>query len=56
MNITRFIQYLNKTKGWNLQGAYYATIDQWRDWWRGWYSPFHRIKETGLDGTLCTFF
>lgn len=54
MNITRFIQYLNKTKGWNLQGAYYATIDQWRDWWRGWYSPFHRIKETGLDGTLCT--
>ena len=24
MNITRFIQYLNKTKGWNLQGAYYA--------------------------------
>lgn len=54
MNITHFIKYLNKKKKWQIQGDYYATIDQWRDWWRGWYAPFHQIKEAGLDGSLCT--
>lgn len=50
MNITQFIKYLNKEKGWELQGQYYAIIDEWRQWWRGNYAPFHCIKESGLDG------
>lgn len=53
MNITRFIQHLNKTKGWNIQGKYYTYIDQWKDWWRGWYAPFHLVREIGSDGNIC---
>lgn len=54
MNITQFIKYLNKTKGWNIQESYYVYIDEWRDWWRGYYKPFHAIKEMGLDGNYFT--
>lgn len=54
MNITQFIKYLNKTKNWNIQGSYYKYIDEWRDWWRGYYKPFHAIKEMGLDGNYFT--
>ena len=54
MNITQFIKYLNKEKGWELQGQYYAIIDEWRQWWRGNYAPFHCIKESGLDGNIHT--
>ena len=46
--------YLNKEKGWELQGQYYAIIDEWRQWWRGNYAPFHCIKESGLDGNIHT--
>lgn len=52
MNITKFIQYLNKSKHWQIQGAYYARIEEWKDWWRGWYAPFHLIRESHLDGSL----
>lgn len=53
MIITKFIQHLNKTKGWQIQGAYYTTIDQWKQWWQGLFPPFHQIHEVGLDGRLC---
>ena len=52
MNILQFINYLNKTKHWHIEGAYYQAIDEWRAWWRGEYAPFHTVKELGLD---CNF-
>lgn len=52
MNITQFIKYLNKKKKWQIQGSYYARILEWQDWWRGWYEPFHLIRENKYDGTL----
>lgn len=52
MNITRFIEYLNKTRGWDLQPSYYAEIDQWKQWWKGSYPPFHTVKDCWLDGTV----
>lgn len=54
MNIMQFIKYLNKTKGWGIQGAYYARIDEWRRWWQGDCPAFHTIREGGLDGTIRT--
>lgn len=53
MNITQFIKYLNKKKHWQIQGSYYTYIEQWKDWWRGWYEPFHLIRERKFDGSLC---
>lgn len=52
MNITQFIKYLNKAKGWGIQGAYYTHIDEWRRWWQGDYPAFHTIKAVGLDGNI----
>lgn len=52
MNILQFISYINKRKGWSIQGSYYAYIDQWRQWWRGNYAPFHTVKYAGMDGAL----
>lgn len=51
MNIERFIKYLNESRGWNLQPGYYSTIEQWRQWWKGEYPPFHLVRECLLDGT-----
>lgn len=53
MNITQFINYLNRTKQWNLQSDYYAHIDMWRSWWRGYYKKFHEVTESRLDGSVC---
>ena len=52
MNITRFIKYLNKTRHWQIQGSYYARIEEWKNWWQGWYESFHLIREQKLNGTL----
>lgn len=52
MNITQFIQYLNKSKNWHIEGGYYAKIDEWRAWWRGDYAEFHDVREVGLDGAM----
>lgn len=54
MNITSFIDHLNKTKGWNLDSSYYTYINEWKDWWKGYYPPFHLIHEMGLDGSMCS--
>ena len=53
MNITQFIKYLNKSRNWQIQGSYYTHIEEWKNWWRGWYEPFHLIREQKFDGTLC---
>lgn len=50
MNIIEFIKYLNKAKGWHLEGSYYSYINEWRMWWEGDYPDFHTIKETMLSG------
>lgn len=52
MNILQFITYINKRKGWHIQGSYYAYIDQWRQWWKGSYAPFHKVKFAGMDGAI----
>lgn len=52
MNIKKVIEYLNKQQGYNLNGAYYAHIFNWRQWWQGYYLPFHQFKEQGSDGTI----
>ncbi len=52
MNILKFVTWLNKTRGWHIEGSYYAAIDEWRAWWRGEYSPFHTVKEAGLDDVI----
>lgn len=54
MNILQFITYINKRKGWNLQGSYYAYIDQWRQWWQGNYPDFHDVRSVGADGQIHT--
>lgn len=51
MVINNFIDYLNKTKGWNLQGDYYANISTWKSWWEGFVPSFHEFYEVGLTGT-----
>ena len=35
MNITAFLNYLNKTHGWSIDAAYYGHIETWRQWWQG---------------------
>ncbi len=45
MNIKLIIDLLNREKGYNLSAEYYSQIDIWRDWWRGFYKPFHQFRE-----------
>jgi len=52
MNIQHFIDYLNKAKGWTLQGAYYSNITAWRDWWKGDVTGWSVVNALGYDG--CT--
>jgi hypothetical protein len=49
VNIKLIIDLLNKEKDYNLLSEYYSKIDIWRDWWRGFYEPFHRYKELAGD-------
>ena len=52
MNITAFLNYLNKTRGWTLDAAYYGSIETWRQWWKGNVPDIHDIKESGPDGNI----
>lgn len=54
MDIRQFIAYLNRLKGWHIEGNYYAYITQWRQWWQGDYPPFHHVRYSGLDGKIHT--
>ena len=49
MNIQPIINLLNKEKQYNLSSEYYSRVDEWRDWWRGFYEPFHQFKELNGD-------
>lgn len=40
---SEIINYLNKNYGCSLSNSYYKYIDDWRNWWTGFYEPFHRI-------------
>ena len=52
MNILHFIDDLNRSRGWHIDGAYYQLIQQWRDWWRGSCGDFHTVRMQGMDGNL----
>ena len=45
MNIGAVIEYLNKEHHYNLSADYYARISVWRNWWEGFYKPFHEYSE-----------
>lgn len=38
----QIIDYLNKEMGLSLSDSYYKHIEIWRNWWQGYYKPFHR--------------
>lgn len=46
MNINVIIEYLNKEKGYNINGNYYNNINVWESWWKGFYKPFHEFTES----------
>lgn len=50
MNVAAFIEYLNKTKGWQIDASYYAKIEKWRQWWQGYVPSVHNIKIAREDG------
>lgn len=52
MNIQHFIDFINKRRGWDLQGAYYSNITAWRDWWKGDVPKWSVVNVLGYDG--CT--
>jgi A118 family predicted phage portal protein len=49
LSIQTIVEYLNKTKGYAIPSDYYEKIGVWRDWWRGFYKPFHEYRE--VNGT-----
>ncbi len=49
MNIQPIIDLLNKEKQYNLSSDYYSKVDVWRDWWKGFYKPFHQYTELTGD-------
>ncbi len=51
MNIQPIISLLNKEKRYDLSSEYYSKVDEWRDWWRGFYKPFHQYREAAGDKT-----
>ena len=50
MNVTAFIEYLNKTKGLQLDASYYSCIETWRQWWQGNVPGVHNIRIRREDG------
>lgn len=51
MNITAFLDYLNKTRGWALDADYYSQIETWRQWWKGDVPGVHTLRAEYADGT-----
>lgn len=49
MNIQPIIDLLNEEKQYNLSSDYYSKVDVWRDWWKGFYKPFHQYTELTGD-------
>lgn len=42
-------EYLAGRFGGEIPTAYYSHIRSWRDWWRGYFKPFHSYQELGVD-------
>ncbi|MGN0601274.1 MAG: hypothetical protein ACI4I7_01040, partial [Oscillospiraceae bacterium] len=38
------INWLNINYDYNISADYYDIIHEWKDWWKGYHDPFHRIK------------
>lgn len=38
---SQIVSWINKKFGYNISSDYYAHIDKWLDWWRGYCKPFH---------------
>lgn len=45
MDIKTVINFINKEYGYQIPSEYYTKIEEWRDWWRGFYKPFHEFHE-----------
>lgn len=39
------IELLNRERHADIPSEYYSQIKIWRDWWRGFYKPFHEFRE-----------
>ena len=51
MNIEAFLGYLNKTRGWATDAAYYGHIETWRQWWQGNVPGVHTRAAEYAEGT-----
>lgn len=40
---SEIINWLNNNFGYHISNDYYKFIDDWKDWWKGFHEPFHRI-------------
>lgn len=40
---SQIINWLNTTYGYSISNDYYNKISNWKDWWKGFHEPFHRI-------------
>ena len=38
------IAWINENLGYSISDKYYSRIDEWLNWWRGYYKPFHRFS------------
>lgn len=47
--VTLVVDYLNKEYKTEIKTEYYSLVRMWRDWWRGYYKPFHSYRELGVD-------
>lgn len=47
--ISLVVDYLNKEYKTQINTDYYGHVKKWRDWWRGYYKPFHSYQELGVD-------
>ena len=52
MNITKFVEFLNKSKKLNIDASYYAHIATWKYWWQGYVDSIHNVKELVADGSI----
>ena len=52
MNVSAFIEHLNKTRNLRLDADYYGNIEIWRQWWKGDVPDIHDQKEDAPDGSV----
>jgi len=47
--VSLVVEYLNKECQTQIKTEYYSHVRKWRDWWRGYYKPFHSYQELGVN-------